>query len=77
MANATYNKLLGTLTGYLDEDKAKLAIERQLERVEATEDTVTNAQIPKMLNFMMGAITLYLPDKAKQQELKSQLQALA
>jgi len=74
MANATYNKLISTLTAYVTEDQAKLALSRQLERVEATEDSVTPENVPAMLNFMMGAITLYVKDKAKQQELKTAIQ---
>ena len=78
MANGLYNKLAGTVGSFIGEEKAKLAINRQLERCGATPDNLTEKHLREVMNFLVGATTLYLyPDKAKQQELTSILKALA
>ena len=78
MANAVYDQLFRTVSAFIGDEKAKVSIDRQLERCRATPDNLTVNQLRDVMNFLIGATTLYLyPDKTKQQELTSKLKALA
>ena len=78
MANALYNQVVGVVSPFIGEEKAKASIGRQLERCQANPDNLTTNHIKEVMNFLIGATTLYLhPDKAKQQELTAKLKSLA
>lgn len=78
MANALYNDLFRVVSEYIGDERAKTTLVRQLERSQATPDSVTKTDLNEVMNFLIGGTTLYLyPDKAKQAELKAKLQTFA
>ena len=78
MANALYNDLFGVVSGYIGDERAKTTLVRQLERSQATPDSVTKADLNEVMNFLTGGATLYLyPGNARQAELKTELQKFA
>ena len=77
MGSVLYDKVLSVAAGYIGEDKARRAIGRQLERCQATPETLDAAQFSQVINFLVGAVTLPLyPDKEKVQELGAKIRAL-
>ncbi len=77
MANALYTKLVTTVSGYIGPEKATNAINRQLNRCQATPDTVTAEHLRNLMNYVTAATTLFLhPDKAKQEELTVKIKSL-
>lgn|GEM_PF-3134311 len=77
MANQLYQELETLVTDYIGHEHADHALHRQLERCNATPDTLTKANVKEILNFLLGSTTLYLhPDKTKQAELTAKIKAL-
>jgi hypothetical protein len=77
MPNVLYRNLLETVSSFIGEDKADTVLKRQLERCDATPDTVTADNLKALMNFVIGGAGLYLhPDKAKQAELTGKIKSL-
>ncbi len=77
MANDLYNKVMATVVPYIGEEKAARALSRQLRRCAANPETVTEQNLRTVMDFLIGATSLYLhPDKDKQAQLAHKLKGL-
>ena len=77
MANDLYKKVMATVIPYIGEEKAARALGRQLRRCAASPDTVTEQNLRTVMDFLIGATSLYLhPDKEKQAQLAHKLKGL-
>ena len=78
MASVTYHRLISALEPFIGRAKAEQAVVRQLQRCNATPDTLTPAQVKQILNFIVGATKIHLAgNKEKQDRLEAELRAFA
>ncbi len=77
MANAFYSKFESTVVEYIGNDKAELALNRQLDRCGVTADTFTSDHLSDVLDTMVGLCTLYLSgEDEKLAELTEKLKSM-
>jgi hypothetical protein len=77
MENELYRRTVSLVASFIGEDKAKRAVSRQLQKANATAETLTTAELKGVLEYLIGATTLYLhPDKARQEQLAASLKGL-
>jgi hypothetical protein len=60
MANAFYNKVKSTVAEYIGNDKAELAVKRQVDRANTTADAFSSDHLLQVMDSMIGVCTLYL-----------------
>lgn len=74
MASSTYDRLMTVLEPFIGRAKAEQALTRQLQRCNATPDSLTAAQVKQILNFIVGATKIHLAgNKERQDQLEAQL----
>lgn len=77
MPSPTYEKTIAVLKGYIPEDRAISVLQRQLERCGATTDNFDGAHYAQVVNFIIGAATIYLlGNKLLRDELKDKLRVI-
>jgi hypothetical protein len=76
MASASYQSLLSLASHYLEERKAAEILLRQLERSNLHPDTVSLADVRAAANRLGIALSLYVADARKRDELLGKLKAL-
>jgi hypothetical protein len=77
MESPIYAKLINVVSAHIGEAKARQSIERQVKKISASPETLTSENLQSILQYVVGATTLYLhPDKAKQEQLTAEIRAL-
>jgi hypothetical protein len=77
MENELYQRVVRLIASYIGEDKAKRAVGRQVQKANAKPETLTVAELRTILEYLIGAATLYLhPDKNRQEQLAASLKEL-
>jgi hypothetical protein len=76
MPSVIYEKLVNTAGGYFEKEKARTVIERQLARCNATADTFNAEHLKTVMNFVVAATSLYVPDPAKREEMVGNIKKL-
>lgn len=77
MPSPTYEQTIAVLKGYIPEDRAVSVLQRQLERCGATTDNFNSAHYAQVINFIIGAATIYLlGNKLLRDELKDKLRVI-
>ena len=77
MSNTFYSKLESTVVEYIGDDKAELALNRQLDRCGVTADNFTSDHLGEVLDTMVGLCTLYLSgEDEKLAELTKKLKSM-
>ncbi len=77
MPSSTYVSLLNTVRPFVEETKAREVIGRQLQKCNATPETITLEQLKSIAHLLSGAMGLYVADKAQRAELAGKIAALA
>ena len=77
MATSIYLSLLKTVSGYVDETKAREVIGRQLAKCGATEDTLEAENFKKIAHMVAGAAGLYVADPGRRRDLAKRIAVLA
>jgi len=75
MASASYQSLLSLAARYVDEAKAAQVLGRQLEKSNLNPETVSLADIRAAANRLGIALSLYVPNAVKRDELLGKLKA--
>jgi hypothetical protein len=77
MENELYKRTIAVVAAFIGEDKAKKAVARQVQKANATPDSLTAGDLKGIVEYLIGATTLYLhPDKARQDQLAARLKEL-
>lgn len=78
MPSVIYEKLVNTAGRYFEKEKARTVIERQLAShcKAATSDTFNAEHLKTVMNFVVAATSLYVPDLAKREEMIGNLKKL-
>jgi hypothetical protein len=78
MTTTTYEQLLGLVEPFLGRGKAEIVIASQLPRCNATPETLTGANVRKIINYLCGATTFHLAgNRTRQEELAASLRSFA
>jgi hypothetical protein len=77
MPNSIYNDLLSLVSIYLDKNKARDVIGRQLAKCGATPETLTIDSFKQIALFLSGASGLYVDDKIRRAKLASAIKKMA
>ena len=77
MASATYTNLVNLITPYINKDKAEEVLNRQLATCSATADNFSPDHAKAVKGRLVGAFSLFIPDKAKRDELVGKINAFA
>jgi hypothetical protein len=78
MASVTYDSLVNVVEPFIGRAKAEAAIASQLPRCNATPDSLTTANVCKIINYLCGATKIHLAgNKARQDELDATLRSFA
>jgi hypothetical protein len=77
MPTSTYLGLLKTVSGYVDENKAREIIGRQLAKCGATEETLAAESLKTIAHMVAGAAGLYVADSRQRMELARKIAVLA
>ncbi len=77
MASVFYNQIVNLVVSYAGPEKGPGVVQRQLKRGTATEDSFAPTDLGKIMNFLVAASTLYVPDKTRAAEMVTKLKALA
>jgi hypothetical protein len=76
MASASYNSLLSLAARYMEPAKAEEVISRQLAKCGLTADGLSASGIKAAEFRLSSALTLYIPDEGKREELKKRISGL-
>jgi hypothetical protein len=75
--NELYTQVVSLVASYIGEDKAKRAVQRQVQKANASPSTLNASDLRSILEYLIGATTLYLhPDKSRQEQLAAALKGL-
>ena len=77
MPSPLFSKLVATAGSYVDEKKASDVIVRQIGQCGATPDNFSGAHLKSASTNICGALSLYVLDKAKREEMKARILSLA
>lgn len=77
MGSPFYDKLLGTVSRYVDANKAEGVLSRQLPKCSANENNFTQAHLKAILPAVTGALSLYVTDVGLREEMVAKIKALA
>jgi len=69
MATSVYLGLLKTVSAYVNENKAREVISRQMAKCGATPETLDSEGFKKIAHMVSGAAGLYVADPARRMEL--------
>ena len=76
MPSPLYSKLLTAVGGFVDASKAADVIGRQLVKHGATPDNFSADHLKASTIQICGALSLYVPDKARRDEMSAKVAAL-
>lgn len=77
MPSPTYASLVSTVSAYIDGAKAKDIVDRQLRSVGTDADSMTKADLGKLLVALTTATKLYVSDKDRRDEMAVRIGKLA
>ena len=77
MASSTYAALLRTVSAYVEENKAREVISRQLLKCNATPETLNGESLKSIAHLLSGAAGLYVADRVQRTEPANKISTLA
>lgn len=77
MPSPTYSTLLKTVSAYVDGPKAQEVIDRQLASGGVTPDTLSTADLVRLMTAVSTATKLYVADKGRREEMVARLKKMA
>ena len=77
MPSPTYSVLVQTVSAYVDPQRARDVINRQLSGANKNPDTFTGKDLVQLMIAITTATKMYVPDPSRKEELVAKIKSLA